>query len=534
MFFNTTPCPSVLNQIPLVTVVNEDDQLLKNSPVADWYDILINFDHTLYKDVAADYYNALFEFNQKSTQNTQTDDSQPETKDEATQRLLFSRPTINKEKPVLYEPEFKPLPNILITADDIIIGIPPHRCAGRRPKCFFGLFKSFLGAVIMGFPPEPEIVHMLLTSNLSFARACGYIPIDHSKDGGQYWYNNIPSLRKLEQFDQIMKDYGIWDKIKWNEVRKNIKDGVIEKEPIIVGDTTHYHACSSFHTVIGVDENNKEIKKSQSITTKNCQCDDKNACSHPWELADDGAGTIVKSGKKQIWGHKGAVVGLPDQGIPLDVVAVSDAATHDGETLHPHLTRLFDNLPEVKPWIETVLYDSACDNRKLKDEIKDEFDINLRASLNPRRRKTIEDNLPKGMDRLTPRGNLTCNGGVIMDFVGVRSEGEKYIYEAPKDEAGNSVCLNCKHKPVCSPLSEHGRVVTIPFNFLPHIDSNDPPMAKRFKEMMSKRPSVERIIKRLKIDFGDDRLKKRGNDSFQAYLDKTMIGLHIVLRHSKN
>ncbi len=31
------------------------------------------------------------------------------------------------------------------------------------------------------------------------------------------------------------------------------------------------------------------------------------------------------------------------------------------------------------------------------------------------------------------------------------------------------------------------------------------------------------MIKRLKCDLGDDRLTKRGNASFQAYLDKTMI-----------
>jgi len=48
-------------------------------------------------------------------------------------------------------------------------------------------------------------------------------------------------------------------------------------------------------------------------------------------------------------------------------------------------------------------------------------------------------------------------------------------------------------------------------------------MAKRFEAIMTRRPSVERMIKRLKCDLNDDRLKKRGNRSFQAYLDKTMI-----------
>ena len=65
---------------------------------------------------------------------------------------------------------------------------------------------------------------------------------------------------------------------------------------------------------------------------------------------------------------------------------------------------------------------------------------------------------------------------------------------------------------------------------LSSIDPDDPPMAKRFKVIMMRRPSVERMIKRLKRDLSDDRLRKRGNDSFQAYLDKTLIAYHMLLR----
>ncbi len=241
MLFSDAPCcPPVSNQLPLIIVVNEDDTLLKNSSVADWYDILTNFDYTRYKDVAADYYNALFDFNQSCKVTDQKREIRNETKAEAAQRELFDRPTINKDNPVLYKPEIKPVQHKLITSDDILIGIPPHRFAGRRPKCFFALFKSFIGSVLMGLPPEPETAHMLLNSNPSFARACGFLPVDQVKNGDSYWHRDIPSLRKLEQFDQIMKDYGIWDKIKWKEIRENIQNKVIQKETILVGDTTHY------------------------------------------------------------------------------------------------------------------------------------------------------------------------------------------------------------------------------------------------------------------------------------------------------
>ncbi len=94
------------------------------------------------------------------------------------------------------------------------------------------------------------------------------------------------------------------------------------------------------------------------------------------------------------------------QGIPLDAIAVADAATHDGETFFPHVVRLFAQYPEIKSWIDTVLYDSACDSQPLKDKFRDQLGIALKASLNPRRKKTVTENLPKGMKKLTAYGNL--------------------------------------------------------------------------------------------------------------------------------
>ncbi len=85
-------------------------------------------------------------------------------------------------------------------------------------------------------------------------------------------------------------------------------------------------------------------------------------------------------------------------------------------------------------------------------------------------------------------------------------------------------------KSECYPRASTGRTITISFDLLPHIDSTDPPMAKRCKAIMTRRPSVERMIKRLKRDSGDDRLSKRGNAAFQAYLDMTMIAFHSLPR----
>ena len=248
-------------------------------------------------------------------------------------------------------------------------------------------------------------------------------------------------------------------------------------------------------------------------------------------MRDEGAGTIVKSGKKMIWGHKASIIGLPEQGVAIDAVAVSDAATHDGQTFFPHVEKVLGEHPELGQSVQRVLYDSACDDAALKQRFHDELGIELKASFNPRRSKAITEDLPRGIAKITPYGVPICLAGHEMDYQGIRYATETFIYRAPQGDDGLSVCIGCPQRPqCCNRSSASGRTITVSFDTLKQIDPSDPPMAKRFKAMMARRPSVERMIKRLKCDLGDDRLSKRGNASFQAYLDKTMISYHLLIR----
>jgi hypothetical protein len=329
-----------------------------------------------------------------------------------------------------------------------------------------------------------------------------------------------------------MRQAGIWDQIKVSEVKTNFQTGVIETEKELVGDTTHYHAYSGFETLTYEDEKGNLKKKSQSKPTKGCRCDDWSSCPHDWELSDDGAGTVVKSKTKMYWGHKASVIGLPKQGIAIDAVAIMDAASHDGQTFLPHAKHVFERYPELSASIERVLYDSACDDAKLKAQFEDDLGVELKASFNPRRSKPITIDLPRGIEKITPYGVPICLAGHELDYKGIRYDSEKFIYEAPRQDDGISVCVSCIQRgDCCNRSTQSGRTITVSFESLAHINPNDPPMAKRFKAIMSRRPSVERMIKRLKCDLGDDRLSKRGNESFQAYLDKTMIAYHLLIRH---
>lgn len=524
------------HQAPLIHEVHADDQYLLNTLDGEWFEILHHFPWLDYREHAAAYYDALYAFNSEEREAAKpADDSIPETEAAAKQRLLFDRPTMSSTPvpptQIIYQGQVVVDTVPTVDPQSLAPGVVPLRVVGRKPKCFFGLLKSFLGTALMGFAAEPEQIHLLLKTNPSFARVCGFVPKANDQ-ASSYSYRHIPSLRKLEQFDQVMRQAGLWDRMKVSEVTANLQTGVIEREKELVGDTTHYHAYSSFETLTYEDGKGNTQKKSQSKTTKHCRCEDWSSCPHEWALSDDGAGTIVKSKTKILWGHKASVIGLPQQGIAIDAVAITDAATHDGQTFFPHVQSTFERYPPLSACIERVLYDSACDDAALKARFKNELGIELKASFNPRRCKPITDELPRGIHKITPYGVPVCLAGYEFDYKGCRYEREKFIYEAPHHNDGTSVCLGCPERSgCCNRSTQSGRNITVSFDTLPQINPNDPPMAKRFKAIMRRRPSVERMIKRLKCDLGDDRLSKRGNESFQAYLDKTMIAYHLLLRH---
>lgn len=523
-------------QFPLIHTVHSDDEELLNIIDGEWFEILHHFPWADYRHVAAAYYDALYEFNRSASQATvEAPEALPETREQARQRLLFDRPTLQPvPRPadrILYRDGVVEISVAKVDPMSVGPGVVPNRLVGRKPKCFFGLLKSFIGTTLMGFPAEPEQVHLLLQSNPSFVRVCGF-GAKRKNDTDRYCAVVVPSLRKLEQFDQVMRQAGLWEQIKVAQVKANLDSGVIEIEQALVGDTTHYHAYSGFETVVYVDEQGNEKKKSQSKPTKLCRCPDWSVCGHDWVLCDEGAGTIVKSSTKIYWGHKASIIGMPGQGVILDAVAIVDAATHDGQTFFPHVVKVFNQYPALANGVNFVLYDSACDDIALKVRFAEDLNVELRASLNPRRSKPITDNLPRGMEKITPHGIPVCNNGYEMVFRGIRYANETFIFEAPHDEQGVSVCMNCKlRSECCNRGSTTGRNLTVSFDTLPQIDAADPPMAKRYKAMMKGRPSVERMIKRIKCDLGDDRLSKRGNQSFQACLDKSMIGYHLLLRH---
>jgi hypothetical protein len=172
------------SQIPLIQLIESDDRALLSSPEAEWYKILYYFAWTDHRGTAAEYYNALYQFNIRELEKRVErflgiNNVTVEAKEEAMQRLLFSRATMQntkvEEATVLYDGKVEPK-NPTVKPETLAPGIVPIRLGGKKPKCFFAMFKSFLGASLMGFPSEPETVHSLLNSNPSLVRVCGFAP----------------------------------------------------------------------------------------------------------------------------------------------------------------------------------------------------------------------------------------------------------------------------------------------------------------------------------------------------------------------
>jgi hypothetical protein len=618
-------------QIPLIHIVESDDLYLADQPDVLWFDVLRSLDYHQFQATAARYYECLYTFNQQQKKQRverreNPPAANPETQSQATRRLFEERATVDKQSSAIYEPPEPETPLTCVLPWEVAPGVTPLRWVGRPAKCFFSMLYAFVGTTLAGERAEPQFVYKRLVENPAFARTCGFTIRRPGKTERQ---SDVPSLRKLQQFDQIMTANGLWEEVALNRVAANLREGKIEKEDTLVHDTTHYHAYSSKQmvelpassdadasktalpsedsaatatttsrdvtvvkvgggpVVVGrvevarvppghaplakasaaakpagspgdktsaaataVSSNNtatapkktavarakspsakKKRRKSHPRTTKNCRCQDREHCDHEWVSADLGAGTVVKSPGRMYWGHKASTLGLANQEILLDAVAMSDAASHDSQSVVPHLDRLFQRHPDLRGHVKRLLDDGAADDSKLKVTVHETFGIEVLAPINPRRRKPIRDNLPRGIDHLTPRGVPVCQAGYPFDLLGFRKDTERFLFQAPQDTNGQWVCLECPQRNGCYRGDSKGRVVTISPQLVPWLDRDFPQLSKRHAKAMARRTSIERLHKLMKFDLGDDRLTKRGNREFQASLDKTLFAMHLLLAH---
>ena len=523
-------------QLPLLHIVERDDLYLEKAADVVWFHVLRDLDWESWLPVAAQYYEALWQFNQEQARaraQRVPAAANPETRRQATLRLMSQRPTEDGQGPVIAPPAPPPLATMHVDVSKLRPGVVPERLAGRKPKCFFAMTKAFLAVALRGRSAEPEIVHEALVSNPAFARACGFtLPVvADERLGARYAFSDVPSLRKIEQFDQIMTARGLWDHLALDAVRDNLSSGKLAMGPTLVHDTTH-HEAHSRRTAVKMEpkkSGGEPRKKSHPRTTKNCRCKDRERCRHPWVSADPGAGTVVKAGGAMHWAHKASTLCFAGQDVLLDAVAMTDGAIHDSRSVEPHLARLFERLPELKGVVVGLLDDGAADDAGLKERVRRNFEMELVTSQNPRGRKALTKDLPRGIEKVTPTGTPVCLAGLPMDLLGCRHTTGHFLFVAPDLDDGRPACDGCQFKAQCCRPGTRRRQASIAFDRLPWIDPGLPQLSRRYASLMASRTVIERVHNLMKYVFGETRLRKRGMASAQATLDKTLWAMHVVL-----
>lgn len=506
-----------------------DDYVLDNNPEVIYTNVFNKFDFNLFQDEETHYYQALTDFNRKLVKKanerklTEKQTAKPVNKDDVYQELLFE--ILAKEpskKAILFK-----IPSIDLTDVDNIHHNP--KGAGRKPKDFYALVKAFLGVSYMGLKNSPDAVRSQLINNPSFTRKCGfkYIIDEETK----LCQHNVPSLRKLEHFDQLMSLYGIWDKMKWKMVTQNLTDGTVEIEKHLAFDPSHVEGNSGFKVVETINEKGKKIKKAVGKLSKRCTCVDKENCGHDWEATDHGCAVVVKAQNKKYWAHKASFVGFPKSHVPIDAVAVNYAAANDGKTLKPHWKRLVKHVPFLTEKIDRVMADGPFNTQKNKDFVRDKIGAILYAPINPKNIRVPSAKGIKGIDHFTKNGVPVCDVGLPLEMKGRDLAKHRYIWGPPVINHKNrtlTACANCLLKNNCCPDGLGRTLRTSPSDF-PQIDWENPEHLSRWKNHYGKRTAIERMIKIIKVDYCAEHFNKRDSVNFQGHLDKAMLALHVLL-----
>lgn len=412
-----------------------------------------------------------------------------------------------------------------------------------------------MGVATMGLEPTPAMVHQQLAANPSFARLCGFRY--ELAEKGRFITDSVPSLRKLEEFDQVMSEAGLWAAIRERAVRDNLKSGRVELEEDLAIDTTHYRACSGFTATEVLVEPAKKAAEAPTPTevpaatdetapaprtrrrrerravprvAKRCGCAEKEHCTHDYVPTDDGAGVVTKGGgsKKQYWAHKATIIAFAGSHIPIDAVAVSYAGTNDGVTLVPHLVRLQRLYLEVFEYTKRVLADGAYQTAENVAAVA-AYGKQLVAPINARGTKPKPAVGLPGIKHFSPTGIPVCEADNELSFVGRRLEEHQLLWGAPRDEQGQIVCRACPLRETCCPDAKNGRNLTTNAADFPQIDWDLPQHSATFKRTYSRRTAIERVINVLKLDLNRDRLTKRDNVNFQARLDKSILAIHLLI-----
>ena len=542
----------MLHSTSLVLFESTDaDSVLLDPVNEDWLAVVRGVAGELYDDVAGRYYSALTHFRRQRYRSPlqgrkEVSGSGKQQAFEAMLLAMEERKRVEKvaasrDVPAIFveaQPDAqdetlpealrdfsKPVPSL----SDLLSG------AGRPPCDALCLMRAFLAAPLLGVGDSPKNVYLLLRSNPTFVRACGFLGRSAMKQPGELTSRRLPGLSTCEEFSEVMTRYGLWQLARIEQVVENLESGVVELEDTIAFDTTHVEANSHCGNVVPpgakTQAGKKPKKRKVPRVRKTCECGKTNweVCEHPWVPTDQGAAIVVKGPTRIYWAHKASIASFGDSEIPIYVRSLQHAADHDGKTLLPHLKLLMRDLPLALTLLLFVLADDGYQGQKeAVARFRNKARLILPVHPNGRSKAKVAQDFA-GIDRFTPIGVPVCDAGHRFNMRGRDITNERYIWTAPDDDVGKSVCEGCPSAAACLTKGTR-RHIRVERSDFPQIDWDHPQHLARESARYQRRSGVERAIKRLKVDLGGEHLTHRDSPRVQAHFDRKLLIVHLLLK----
>jgi hypothetical protein len=378
--------------------------------------------------------------------------------------------------------------------------------AGRRPQPFLAYLKAFLLAPIFYIEQDSTHIANGLRVNPYFLELCGF--------------QRPPSARALQDFDQVMREAGLWKELEKITFNMNRDVGIIdpEKEDTLNIDPTHLEADST---------PGKKIKECR-------ECLYSKTCTHPVPT-DETAGWYQKSKYKGIHAHMVSASQLGHCGAPFSFV-LFNGKVDERKSFEPLLEQGKKEHPDFD--FKHINADGIFNNAACQKAVKDSYpEAKLYSPVNSGNRKEKCD-VARSILKIKKNGKVICIENQALVYMGRDKQNEAYCFACPvynpkarrKAEKMNwkDIPDSCKSKSICSPLAEQGRFVRIPCKLLPQLDPMTPQGGYAFWRVYRLRTKIERMFGRLKERFRMAIYSLRGRPSIESLISKHFALLHML------
>lgn len=379
--------------------------------------------------------------------------------------------------------------------------------AGRKPQPFIAYVKAIELAPILHIEQNMEAIALHLRVNPDFLSACGF--------------HYPPSVRTLQDFDQIMSEAGLWERLRDEAYRINVDKGLINegKEDTVCVDNTHVLAHSTPKKVV------KECRECPHFD----RCNDKVS-------TDETADWYVKSKCKIFYAHQIGMSALGTSGAPFERVVLS-GRQYEPDSLDPLVQRGKDKHEDMH--FTKFIADGIFNANSCRETIQSYYPgAQLYAPVNPKGKLKEFDHPASGIAKVSKHGSVVCIAGHKMVFLTKDENLQSYVFGCPVFNAEARLKLihmgidvssiSCQCKEQCCPKALQGRIYRVSRDKLKALNWDMPQFSYRFHMAYKVRTKIERLFGRMKKRLKMGIVYRRGIKKIEAHIDKFMTLMHIV------